>query len=199
MKTRSVITPLLTLGLALVVFSGCQTAPKINSEFDAEAGFTAAKTFFVCPLPKQIPNVDPGLLMRVGPAALGAARTGMAGRGYAEVTDVAKADLAVVIHGKSVPKTDVTDWGFTPYYGRAGWYGGYAYGGSNITVDQYDEGTLAVEIYDLKTSKMIWVGWVTARRTDKTEEQAARVAEGITKIIAEYPIVGNKPVKPAKK
>ncbi|MBE2215347.1 MAG: hypothetical protein IAE82_15850 [Opitutaceae bacterium] len=56
-----------------------------------------------------------------------------------------------------------------------------------------------MEVYDLKTRKMIWVGWVTARRTDKTEEQPGRVAEGVTMVIAEYPIVGNKPVKPAKK
>jgi hypothetical protein len=199
MKTHSLVVSLLTLGFAMAAFSGCTTAPKISSEFDAEADFTAAKTFALRPLPKEIPNVDPGLIMRVGPAALGAARSTLTGKGYTEVPDMAKADLAIVIHGKSVPKTDVTDWGPTVAYGRAGWYGGYAYGGSNVTVDQYNEGTLAVEVYDVKTRKMIWVGWATARATEKTDEQAARVGEAITNILAQYPVVGNKPVKPVKK
>jgi hypothetical protein len=196
MKTRSVST-VLALGLLIAGLTGCTTPPKIMSEFDPAADFTAAKTFSIRPMPKTIENVDPGMLLRVGPAAMEAARNSLVGKGYTEVSDPATADIVVVIHGKVVPKTDITDWGFTPYYGAGyGWAGGYAYGGSNVTVDQYNEGTLSVEVYDAKTRNMIWVGWVTARATTKTEEQAANVGAGVTNILANYPAPGMKPVKP---
>jgi hypothetical protein len=188
----------------LVAFglAGCQTAPKVQSEFDTSANFTAAKTFAVRPLPKSIPGVDPGLILRVGPAAMDAVRASLKGKGYTEVAEAKKADIAVLVHGKSVPKTEVTAWGFTPTYGRAGWYRGYPYGGysmGNVSVDQYDEGTLIVEVYDVNSKNMIWVGWVTAEATANKSEQASKVAAGITKILATYPSVGNIPVAPAKK
>lgn len=200
MKLSSVAS-LFVLGLVLVGLSGCQSAPKVNSEFDSSADFTSARTFALRPLPNSIPGVDPGLVLRVGPAATSAARASMSAKGFTEASDVAKADLAVLIHGKSVPKTDVTEWGFTPYY-AAGWRGSYAYGmygGSSVTVDQYDEGTLIVEVYDVKTRKMIWVGWMTARSSGRTEDQAAKVGNAVSEILAGFPGVGTRPVAPARK
>jgi hypothetical protein len=195
---------LIALGSLILGLGGCTTAPKLNTEYDKETDFTKAKTFVIRPIPKDIPGVDPGLVMRVGPAAAGAVRTAMTGKGYVEVTEPARADIAILIHGKQVPKTDITDWGFTPYAG-GGYYGGYygmhggAYMGSSVSVDQYDEGTLIVEVYDVKTRKMIWVGWGVARMTTKTDEQAANVATGITNLLASYPVVGNQPPPPPPK
>jgi hypothetical protein len=188
--------------IVAALFSGCQTAPKVQSEFDKAAPFAAAKTFAVRPLPKQIPGVDPGMVLRVGPAAMDAVRASMKEKGFTEVSDVATADLAVLVHGKVVPKTEITDWGFTPYVGRAGWYRGYpygVYGGTNVTVDQYNEGTLIVEVYDIKTKKMIWVGWVTATPSEDKSKQKGQVVAGVAQILAEYPAVGTIPVEIVEK
>ena len=187
--------------IVAAALTGCQTAPKAQAEFDKTAGFTAVKTFAILPLPKQIPGVDPGLILRVGPAATAAARTSLKAKGYTEATSAANADMAVLVHGKAVPKTEITDWGFTPYAGRTGWYRGYPYGayGSNISVDQYQEGTVIVEIYEVKTQKSIWVGWVTATATEDKSKQAAEVSSGVTQILANYPAVGTIPVEPAAK
>jgi hypothetical protein len=186
---------------AVAGLTGCQTAPKVQTEFDSTEGFATMKTFAVLPLPKNIPGVDPGLVLRIGPAVKEAVRGSMKGKGYTETTTTKETDIAILVHGRLVPKTDVTDWGFTPYYGRAGWYGGYnygAYGGSNVTVDQYNQGTIIVEVYDVKTSKMIWVGWMEDRADDdpKREKQAANVANAIAKILASYPAVGAVPPPP---
>jgi hypothetical protein len=147
MKLTSV-SSLIAFGSLILGLTGCTSTPKLEVEFDKETDFTKAKTFVVRPIPKDIPGVDPGLVLRVGPAATAAVRSSMVAKGYIEVFEAAKADIAVLIHGKSVPKTDVTDWGFSPYYG-AGWGGAYSYGmygGSSVSVDQYDEGTLIVEV-----------------------------------------------------
>ena len=96
-----------------------------------------------------------------------------------------------MIKGKAVPKTDVTDWGFSYGVGWGGYpYGGY-YGGSNVTVDQYDEGTLIVEVYDLKAKKMLWVGWVTGRVSTSTPSIASSwVPSSTASVSARTPRVG---------
>ena len=192
--------------LAVAVLSGCQTAPKVQTEFDKSATFASAKTFAIRPIPQQIPGVDPGLILRVGPAATAAVRSSLTAKGYTEVSSAASADLAVLVHGKVVPKTEVIDWGYSPGYGAygrgAGWYGGYAYGAyatNNVSVSQYNEGTLIVEVHDTKTHQMIWVGWVVANATSDKDEQAAKVGKGVTRILAEYPAVGAVPVTPVAK
>ena len=68
--------------LAVAVLSGCQTAPKVQTEFDKSATFASAKTFAIRPIPQQIPGVDPGLILRVGPAATAAVRSSLTAKGY---------------------------------------------------------------------------------------------------------------------
>ena len=198
-RLHSIIVP----GAVLLALSGCQTAgTKVNTEFDAQAKFAEAKTFIVAPMPKSIPGVDPGMILRVGPAAQEAAAASLLEKGYTEVEDAAKADIAVLVHGKAVPKTDITDWGFEPYYGDLGWHAGYPYGawgGSRVSVDQYNEGTLIVEVYDVPSKKMVWVGWITGRTTKDTSKQASRVSLGVSEILAQYPEVGMMPPAPPAK
>ena len=143
--------------IAIMAFGvlGCATKPpQVNTEFDSKADFAGARTFAILPLPKTIPGADPGLAMRVSGSVESTVRAAMTAKGYMEV-DKSEADIAILIHGKLVPKTDVTDWGFTPTYGAYGWNRGYRgyYGGmsmgSNVSVDQYDEGTLIGEVYDV--------------------------------------------------
>lgn len=187
-------------GLAAgLVLAACTTAPKFNSEFKQGADFTKYKTYTVVPLPQKVEGMDPGAGIRLSSAALASAKAAMVGKGYTEAADPKGADLALIIKGKAVPKTDITDWGFS--YG-VGW-GGYPYGGgyygSNVSVDQYEEGTLIVEAYEVKTKEMVWVGWVTGRVQDKTEGQAERVASAVTQVLGSYPAVGTQPMPPVKK
>jgi hypothetical protein len=176
-------------------FSACTSAPKFNSEFNPEVDFTNFKTFAVVPFPRQIDNVDPGLLLRVTPAAKAAVEGSMEAKGYTLVENVDQADIAVLVHGRSVPKTDISGTGgFYPVYAGA-WYSRYPYASLNVntvTVDNYDEGTLIVEIYEQKDGEenQIWVGWTKGRIKKNTANQAARVAEAIRQILHRYPDQG---------
>ncbi len=190
----------LALTAAAIGFVGCATTPaEVNTEFDPQADFTGARTFAILPLPKEIPGADPGLAMRIGGTAEETIRTAMVAKGY---TEVAKedADIAVLLHGRLVPKTEVTEWGFTPYFGAYGWNRGYRgyysgmYGGNSVTVDQYNEGTMIAEVYDVSSKSMIWVGWITGRANLEREGEQERVAIAIDRILAAYPARGAAPV-----
>jgi hypothetical protein len=59
-------------------------------------------------------------------------------------------------------------------------------------VDNYDEGTLIVEVWELKPGEdnQIWVGWSSGRMQKDTSIQAANVAEGIRLLLGKYPEIG---------
>jgi len=196
MKKQMLLLAGLAAGLALV---GCTTTPKFNSEFKKDADFTKYKTYTVVPLPQKVEGMDPGAGLRLGSSALESAKAAMGGKGYTEASAPKEADIALIIKGKSVPKTDVTDWGFSYGMGWGGYPYGAAYMGSSVSVDQYDEGTLIVEAYDVKAKTMVWVGWVSGRVASKTEGQAERVAAAVTQVLASYPAVGAQPAPPAGK
>ena len=54
------------------------------------------------------------------------------------------------------------------------------------SVDQYQEGTLVVEVYDQKTKRMVWVGWVTARSPSRAKE-AERTQAALRSITDRFP------------
>ncbi|MEX0330088.1 MAG: DUF4136 domain-containing protein [Puniceicoccaceae bacterium] len=184
------ITIISLLSIALAFLFGCESTPKIQSEYNDAVDFSAYKTFAIMPLPTNIPGADPGIVLRTGRFVQEEVVAQLVAAGY---TKVAKedCDFAVNLTGKVVPKTDITDWGYMHYPTR-GWYGAYSpyyYTGSNVTVDQYEEGTLIIEIYDAKTKEMAWVGWgVGRRKSDGPDYEKLRAA--IAGILAEFPPAG---------
>lgn len=185
---KKVYITLLALGIA--VLSGCQTMPKIQTESDSAVDLSKIETYAVLTNSKDIPGVDPGTLMRVRPIIANTTRSTMDAKGYVEVEDPEEADISVLVHGSVMPKTNITDWGYTPMYGTRGWYGGYPYYngvGRDISIDQYNEGTLVFEVYDNKTKEMVWVGWSTRRITSKSED---RLPGALMSIINKFPSKG---------
>jgi hypothetical protein len=137
----------------------------------------------------------------VGPALKDAAQRAMTGRGYVEVADPKGADMVVRIHSRIVPKTEVTDWGFTPTYSRYGWYRSFPYetfGRRRVEVDNYNEGTLIVEVYDARTREMVWVGWITGRKEEREDKSLAAATQALNEILAAFPPAGTAPTAPQK-
>ena len=116
-------------------------------------------------------------------------------RGYTKVDDPEAADFAVSFTVGSRDKIRVNSYPepYRPYYG--GWgccapygaYGGYG-GGTNVDVDQYTEGTLAIDIYDVAEHKPAWHGVATKRITDKMRKNPDEtINEIVREILATYP------------
>ena len=186
LSIRTLSLSILT-ALSLTIFSGCETPVKVDSEVDPEANLASYETFGVLPMPNNIPGADPGAVMRIRSTARETVVENLTSKGYREVS-LEQADFAVNITGKVVPKTDVTDWGYS-YAPRTRWgyrYPYYGYGTSNVTVDQYDEGSLIIEVFDNDRDEMVWVGWGTARTSSKGPDPE-KVQQAITDILARFP------------
>jgi len=85
---------------------------------------------------------------------------------------------------------------YTNYYGGMG-YGGYyrpswgwgtGYATTSYSENDYMEGTFIVDIYDVKTKKLVWQGVRQKTITEKADERAKTIPKGIAKLMKKYPI-----------
>ena len=184
MKQLTILFALLAVSLV-----GCQSGPKIQSEHNPDTDFASFKKYAIAPLPTSIPGGDPGLVLRTGQIVKAAVEAQLDAKGYQEVDEMTDADFVVKLTGKIVPKTDITDMGYSVRPSR-GWYGAYApYGynyGHDVYVDQYEEGTLIVEVYEVTTKEMVWVGWGEARRKGDIPDPAL-IQSTVAGILAAFP------------
>ena len=187
------IIPAAIVVLSCLFFvSGCKTPPEYNFESDPEVDFTSYKTFAMMPLPEEVPGAEPGLILQVGGVVQSTLEDELTSKGYTQV-DVDSADFTVNITGKIVPEVDVINFGYVPYNTypsarRWGYHHPHTTSYSNMYVDEYEEGTLIIEIYDAKTKKIVWIGWTTGRRDPKGPDPVL-IAERVRGVIAAFPAV----------
>ena len=65
-------------------------------------------------------------------------------------------------------------------------YRGVYTGSSRYRIDQYQEGTLIVDIIDFETQQMVWRG-AASRRLGRQAPQQAEIHDIIVDILAEFP------------
>jgi len=177
----------------MLLAPGCQSPIKTSYDLDPEADFSRYQTFAWVsqePLIKsaqgQTTNayISPLEDKRIRRAV----NREMVARGYQEVDDPSHADLVVSFTVGREEKTRVYD---SPssgslYYGGYGYgYGGW-YGGSQVRVQQYTEGTLAIEFFDRQTRQAVWVGIATKRLT-QGDDSAEIIQRAVTGILEEFP------------
>jgi hypothetical protein len=93
-------------------------------------------------------------------------------------------DILVIYHIGTQEKVQVTDWG----YNYSDYYWGY--GGRQIDVQQFTEGSLVFDIVDAETKKLVWRGTGTGvvDKSQKTPEQMQdRINEVVNKILKSFP------------
>ena len=93
-------------------------------------------------------------------------------------------DLLVVYHLGTEEKIQVTDWGYrySDYY--------WGYGGRQIDVYQFTEGSLVIDLVDAETTDLVWRGTGTGvvdQAQKSPEEMQAGADEVINKIMKSFP------------
>jgi hypothetical protein len=179
--------------LLLAALAGCAAAPPVT-DYDPSINFGKYKTFAFIgehPLLKgegaeaTSPLLE-GRLITVTENVLSA-------RGFTRVADRESADITVgfTVGGREKIKVNSYPEPYRASYGmyRGGWGGGMYYGGStSVDVDQYTEGTLAIDIYDVSEHKPVWHGKATKRITKKMQENPREtVSEIVTSILGTFP------------
>lgn len=180
-KTRNLISGLM-LVLVLATLAGCSSM-SVNYDYDNNVEWKSFKTYAWMPISGgtddptgSLPNSQL-LSQRIQSSV----SYEMDQRGIAEGDP---ADLLVVYHLGTQEKIQVTDWGYnySPYY--------YGYGGRNIDVYQFTEGSLVIDLVDAKTKNLVWRGTGTGTVNQKQrtpEEWQSDIDNVVHKIMKSFP------------
>lgn len=177
---------ILSVAIVLTLVTGCKTS--VETEFKPEANFSAYSKFTMLPLPQTGPAHDPGLMLRLAQPAQDATVEALTAKGFQQV-DRAQADFVVNLCGQSIPKIEVTDWGYnrTMYTRR---YGHIPVHVGEVDVRTYEDKTLTIEVFDNKSHELVWTGSMTKESSGKITPE--KLKEAITAILAKFPPTANQ-------
>lgn len=169
----------------LILFSSaCSVAPKIHSNISPEVDFSRYKTFgYFKPL-----DTDKRYESLLSQFLKQATTAEMTRRGFT-YTDK-NPDLLINFHTNIVNKQKIhqtpVSMGYYDY--RYNFYYG-VWPGYQVHVDDYQEGTLNIDIVDRKQNKMIWEGIAIGRITqDKLDNLQQTIQSTVSEIFTRFPV-----------
>jgi hypothetical protein len=167
--------------LLALLFAACATVPRVSVERHPSFDLAACNSFAFLPATSvAAPGTREDADRLVNRAReMTAAR--LASLGLRRVP-IGEADLAVVIHGESIPRHGMEQWmvknpATNP---RGANWTAAAY--LEVDAIRYDERTLRMEVYDTRTTQLVWVGWSrSTRRAPWPEDEVAAQLEAIVR------------------
>ncbi|CAL2105149.1 DUF4136 domain-containing protein [Tenacibaculum sp. 190524A02b] len=165
---------LLLLPVLLLLVMSCSSI-RVANDYDTQADFSKYKTFafYKTGIDKApISDLDKKRIMRAIEAELIA-------KGMKKSSSP---DILVSLFTKSRERININDNNFGGF-----WYPWY-YGPNPVTVSQYTEGTLFIDLLEADKKELVWQGIGTgALRMTNVERKEARIKEFVNKIMAQYP------------
>lgn len=187
-------------GFCLLAMAGCQTGPTttLKQFYDPDVTFSNFKSFAFLEQVESPRAAPEGMQFDPGAHAIDSATRELKAKGYTAVDRAEEADFALLIHGEWFPKAKLYNTSFTADYGSMGnamyTYFDSSYGTGTMGVENYNDGMVALEIYDVKTQTLVWLGFITASGVDQnTMSKDVRVGAAVTAILSGYPALGTEP------
>jgi hypothetical protein len=164
---------------AALALAACATL-RTGSDFDASVDFSAYHSF------SWLPHAGRGARNPLNAQRLqDAVRAELEARGYVYEADHARADFTVSGTIGSEERTDVSSF---PVEYRGPWRWGGPYFGREIDVRQYREGTLSVDVFDVRSHRPVWHGWAKKdlSRAD-LDSPGPAIRAAVAAVIASFP------------
>jgi hypothetical protein len=169
--------------MLLLLASGCSSI-STTTDYDPASvrKVDAYRTYAWLPTPQ---GADPRVYNPlVGQRVMDAVDRELASRGYRKVDQ--NPDFNIGWHGAINQKLDVNTvssaYGYTwdPWYSPMGPY---------TTVNEYEEGTLILDVVDAPSNKLVWRGTAQAELSENPSEQQRqeRTQEAVEKILEKFP------------
>jgi hypothetical protein len=180
------------------ILAGCASTPDVYSNQDPSADFANYRTYnFERPLGTDKPGTQSTSL--VSKYLMNAVSREMESRGYKK-SDDPNLLINFYIHTQEKIRTTQTPTtgGYYGYRGnRYNTWGGY--GGTETQVTQYTEGTLNVDLVEVKRGQLVWEGVLVGRMSDDVlENLEAKANSAIKTLFENYPyIAGSNAAQPA--
>lgn len=170
--------------LSFLIFCISCSSTKVHFDYDRQEDFSQFRTYKFIPVPEELSaDVNPMVIRRIEEAIALA----LGDKGFNRTE--ASPDFLVAIHLESKDKFNVQNWGYTYapydlYYRGAGYWGS-----GGITVQQYQQGTLIIDVVKTADRELVWRGVGTKalspNPTPKTIDRNVNLV--VSKIMQSFP------------
>jgi hypothetical protein len=166
----------IALGFALgMIIANATLAQDVKTDYNKSANFAQYKTFMWIKEPK---TTDPLMRQRV----IDDVNAALAGRGLQLVTS--NADLCIAAHAATKEERTLNT--FYDGFG-GGWRWGGGFGSATTTVNNYEVGTLVLDIFDAKTKEALWRGTSSKTLSDNSQKNADNLNKAVVKMFKNFP------------
>lgn len=160
---------------AAVFATACASSLRVRTDYDHSANFKKYRTFAIR---DGNSSGNPVMDQRIKDDI----STAMKARGLDEVRPE-NADLIIVPH--TATRTKRTYDTFYDTWGP-GWR--WRLGQPTVVVNEFQVGTLVIDIFDNMAKTAIWHGYANGVLADQPSENAQKADKAVTEIIREYPV-----------
>lgn len=179
-------------------FTGCAPSFNVSTDYDEATNFTQYQTWsWYQDQPVAKSDSTRGYSTFLDKRIKTAVENEMARRGFQKATSRNQADM-LLAYDVSIDNVQRVrpDYISVPMIGY-GYYYGYRYAYTynrlynNTTVQEYQAGTIILDIVDAKSNELVWRGTGQTSASEKSLTQE-KVQEIVTQILAKYPPQGPK-------
>jgi hypothetical protein len=174
-------------GMAIIALTGAACASlQVGSDYDRTVDFSGFHTFAWMAREHRATQ-NPLVVQRARDAIEGE----LTQKGYRLVADSAAPDFQVDFTIGAHDRMDIQSYP-APYGGPWGWeqrgWWGYPYWGEQISVRQYREGTLAVDVFNAHTHRPVWHGWAKKELTEADiQHSEGAIRSAVSGVLAPFP------------
>jgi hypothetical protein len=175
------VTRLAFAALSVLAVASCATTMSVSSHIDRSVNFARYHTYDWGPadeLPSGDPRLDKNPFFQ--DHLQGEVERQMAAKGFSGPTSH-KPDLLIHYHANIRPRINPND------------RGNYGYCHDNDCreqIEEYEAGTIVLDVVDARTKKVIWRGWAQNSMEgviDHPDRMAKTIHEAVTRMMAELP------------
>ncbi len=149
-------------------------AQQVKTDFDRSANFSEYKTYSW----EKVQTQDPLMVDRIKEAV----NASLTAKGWTPVESGGNVAIVAI----EMTKNQQTLNTFYDGFGR-GWRWGGGFGNATTTVDNYQVGTLVVDLFDANTKKLIWRGSASDTLSDKSDKNIKNLDKGVQKMFEHFP------------
>jgi hypothetical protein len=171
----------LLVALSLALASAACSSYHVTTDHDESVDVSSIRTWDFMPHREAAPGSLAGNTL-VEKRVKAAVERELAAKGMRRTSD--SPQVVVALHSITRDRLDATSWPtWGPgWHGRWGHWGGYP----SVTVFQWTEGTLVVDLVDTRTNDLVWRGTVT-EALDEKSGSAESVDEAVRKLFEAFP------------
>lgn len=183
-------TSMLRAGLAVAVLgllAACATTLPVRTDYDRQADFGRYHSFaWVSDNPLLVPvGGSPEVSPMTRRHIVSAIETALESKGYTRTADRKDADFTVAYTVGTRDRIDIDSY---PVAYRGGWYWRRSFWYYEVRTWTYQEGTLAIDIFDRASHQPVWHGHTSKRITASDRANPAPVIqEAVNAILAKFP------------